>query len=423
MAIALSWHNRRTLTKSYTPAFCAAIALWTTACAGTQQRPTLAIEHVTVVDVVDGRLSPDQTVLISGRRIQSVSASGEVRVTGGTELLDGRGRYLIPGLWDMHVHVDLADLPILVAFGITGVRDMGGDFREVSSWRSRINRGSLLGPRIVAGGPRLVGPPKTNGAADRVVSNAADGVRAVDSLAALGVDFIKIHEGIPRDAYFAIAHEARARHLDFVGHVPESISPIEASDAGQKSIEHLEFLPDRCLQLFDANVIAGTTPVTTECNAQNIDRLLTQLAANKTWLDPTISMFRVYVSPAAYQAILTGFGKLVPAIRGKRIRILAGTDMSSPRMKPGRSLHDELALLVAAGFTPAEVLRAATSNAAEFVGMSDSVGLVRRGMLADLVLLAGDPLLDIHNTQRIVAVIQNGRVVPTMVRIRAGSSP
>jgi imidazolonepropionase-like amidohydrolase len=129
--------------------------------------------------------------------------------------------------------------------------------------------------------------------------------------------------------------------------------------------------------------------------------------------DPTISMFRAYVSPPSYQAILTGFGRIVPPIRANGIRILAGSDLSSPRMKPGQSLHDELALLADAGFSPSEVLRAATSNATQFLGISDSLGTVQRGMLADLVLLGGNPLTDIRNTQRIVAVIQNGGVIPT----------
>ena len=401
----------RNLRSSWTPAIHAALAVATVACAGVQQHPTLAIEHVNVVNVVAGSISRDQTILIAGRRIQNVAPAEHTRVGEGTEILDGRGRYLIPGLWDMHVHADSSDLPTLLAYGVTGVRDMGGDFREILAWRTQIDSGSMTGPRLVAGGPRLVGPPKTNGPADRVITSAADGIRAVDSLAALGVDFIKIHEGIPRDAYFAIAREARARHLDFVGHVPESITPIEASDAGQKSIEHLEFIPDKCLQLFDANVVAGRTAVSAECRPENINALLARLAANKTWLDPTISLFRVYVSPETYQAILAGFRKIVPSIRANGIRILAGTDMSSPRIKPGESLHDELGLLVDSGFSPAEVLRAATSNAAQFLGASDSVGTVQRGMIADLVLIASNPLADIRATHRIVAVIQNGRVV------------
>ena len=179
-----------------------------TACAATQQRPTLAIEHVNVIDVIGGVLVPDQTVVISGRHITTVAPADQVRAAATTQILDGRGRFVIPGLWDMHVHADSSDLPILVAFGITGVRDMGGDFGEITRWRREVATGSLLGPRIISGGPRLVGPPKTNGPADRVVTSSADAARAVDSLAALGVDFIKVHEGIPRDAYFAIAREA-----------------------------------------------------------------------------------------------------------------------------------------------------------------------------------------------------------------------
>jgi imidazolonepropionase-like amidohydrolase len=372
---------------------------------------TLAIEHVNVVDVETGTVLPDRTVLIVGERVARVGRSREVTLDAHMPREDGRGRYLIPGLWDMHVHLAKADLPALLAAGVTGVRDMGGNFAELRAWRDAIRSGAMPGPRIVAGGPRLVGPPAHDGPADRVLTAPSDATRVVDSLGVLGADFIKVHEGLSRDVYMAIARAARRRGMPFVGHVPSSISPAEASEAGQRSIEHLEFLPDRCLVLFDGRTLTGALAVPAECDGAHLDALFARLAANGTWLDPTVSMFRAYVSPTAYASLLDRFRRLTPQLRRHRLRILAGTDLDSDRMKPGESLHDELELLVQAGYTPIEVLRAATSDAARFLAAHDSLGSVRRGQLADLVMLAANPLHDVRNARRIELVIRGGRVV------------
>jgi imidazolonepropionase-like amidohydrolase len=147
-------------------------------------------------------------------------------------------------------------------------------------------------------------------------------------------------------------------------------------------------------------------------------------AKNGTWLDPTISMFRVYVAPPAYTALFDGFRSLTPLIRERRIPILVGSDLDSHRMRPGEVLHDEMRLLVQSGFEPIEVLRGATSNAARFLGLADSLGSVAPGKLADFVLLDGDPLDDISNAQRIWAVVTNGRLLPAAAigALRGGPS-
>jgi len=230
---------------------------------------------------------------------------------------------------------------------------------------------------------------------------AEQGIRAVDSLATRGVDFIKVHEGLSRDAYFAIVREARARHIPFVGHVPAGISPIEASDAGQLSIEHVEFIPDTCLGIFAAT--------STTCTHAALDSLLAHLARNGTWLDPTIGSFRIF-APTQWPAIFAGFKDLVPLLRAHHLGLLAGTDLGTTGIVPGASLHDELSLLVSAGYTPAEALRAATLNPARFLGLADSLGTVEPDKLADLVLLERDPLVDIRNTRSIAVVIQGGTI-------------
>jgi imidazolonepropionase-like amidohydrolase len=383
------------------------VAIVVTGCFPTRSAPTLVIEHVAVVDVVAGKIQPDQTIVLAGSRIASVSRSRSSPTSSGA--IDGTGKFVIPGLWDMHVHLGKSDLGVLVAYGVTGARDMGGDFEEIRGWQREIEGGSLIGPRLVAAGPALVGSPATNSTSRRLVMTPADATHAVDSLARLGVNFIKVHEGLPRDTYYAIASEAKLKGLSFVGHVPASITPLEASDAGQRSIEHLEFIPDKCLLLFDEKTIAGLQPVPNECDHAHLAALLDHFAANKTWLDPTISMFRAYVSPAAYKALFAGFRAITPLIRQRGIPILVGSDLDNHRMRPGLVLHDEMRLLVESGFEPIEVLRGATSDALSFLGLADSLGTVAPGKIADLVLIDGDPLKDISNTQRISAVIKNGR--------------
>ena len=369
---------------------------------------SLAITHVGVVDVRAGKIVSDRTVVIRGRTIVIVGDARSTDVSPETRTIDGRGKFLIPGLWDMHVHLDESDLAALLTAGITGARDMGGDLEQLLSWRRR-------GPRLVFAGPVLRGPRSENdtgSAGAWVIRTAEQGARAVDSLALRGVDFIKVHEDLSREAYFAIAYAAKARHLPFVGHVAASLTPIQVSEAGQRSIEHLEFVPDRCLGVF-----AGQQP--SGCAAA-IDSVVDALSRNGTWLDPTIGSFRIFAKQQ-FPAILAGFKTLVPALRAHHIKLLAGTDLGTAGIIPGASLHDELSLLVAAGFTPLEALRAATLNPAEFLDATDSLGTIEAGKLADLVLLRADPLRDISNTRSIAAVIRDGRVCDPHARDLAHS--
>jgi hypothetical protein len=215
-----------------------------------------------------------------------------------------------------------------------------------------------------------------------------------------------------RESYFAIAAASKERGISFVGHVPATMTPAEASDLGQKSIEHLEFVPKSCHALFESVVGGALRKLPSNCDPQSLKELLHRFAQNGTWLDPTIQSFR-YWAPTQWTAIFSGFRELVPSIRQSHVSILAGTDSSSVLEEkddpPGTSLHDELALLVEAGFTPSEALRAATLNPALFLGLSDSLGTIEAGKTASVVLLEANSLQDIRNTQRIVAVISEGR--------------
>lgn len=330
-------------------------------------------------------------------------------------MIDGRGKYLVPGLWDMHVHSDGDDraLHLLIAYGITAVRDMAGDVAKLADARRRITSGELIGPRLVFAGPMLEGPPSHADDWTWIVHSPEEARNAVNRLVGLRVDFIKVHDGLARESYFAIAAASKERGISFAGHVPASVTPAEASDLGQKSIEHLEFVPKSCHVLFESVVGGAPRHFPSGCDPQSLDGLLHRFAQNGTWLDPTIQSFR-YWAPTQWSAIFSGFRELVPSIRQNHVSILAGTDSSSVLEEkgdppPGVSLHDELALLVDAGFSPSEALRAATLNPALFLGLSDSLGSIDVGKTANLVILEANPLQDISNTKLIAAVISEGR--------------
>jgi imidazolonepropionase-like amidohydrolase len=381
--------------------------------ASTSTPTQIAITDVTIIDVHDGSTKREMTVLISGNRITAVGSSKEIPIPKQIRVIDGRGRFLIPGLWDMHVHSDGDEhaLRMMVDWGITGARDMGGDLTKLTEARGHIANQDWTGPRLVIAGPRLMGPPAEAGEDVWILHSPEEARRAVDSLARQHVDFIKVHDDLARDTYLAIASTAQAKGLP--GHVPSSITPAEASDLGQKSIEHLEFVPKSCLALFHPHDDAEAS-VPPGCDTESIRTLMQRFVQNETWLDPTIQSFR-YWAPTQWDAIFAGFKKITVQIRRAKVLILTGTDWSTSAQEkgslPGASLHDELALLVDAGFSSTEVLRAATLSPALFLGLSDSLGTVERGMIANLVLLEANPIEDIHNTRGIAAVLLEGRII------------
>ncbi len=386
------------------------IALLAFACAQSEQ-PTLAITHVTVVDVAHNALLPDRTIVIDGPRITQVDTAPRVTLPRRTRTLDGTGRFVIPGLWDMHVHLsDSATAGELLRWGITGARVMSGPLDKTLALRDALRRNPALGPRLVVAGLALHGTESfASDTGLALVQSAADARRAVDSLARRRVDFIKVHEGLSRDAWLAIAQSAGEHYLRLTGHVPTGLSAESLSAHGLTSIEHLEFLPDSCLVIFDSTTRARhSAPV--GCRPADLHLLLEHLHHNGVWLDPTISSFRVFAA-RQFPSILAGFSDVAAQIRTIGLPIMAGTDLGSSGIIPGRSLHDELTLLVAAGYAPVEALRAATINPATYLQAADSLGQVTGGYVADLVILQGNPLEDIRNTRRIVAVVRAGAVM------------
>ena len=433
------------------------------------QNQGLLLRHVTVIDATGASTRKGVDVLIRGDRIEKIAA--KVPLPRGARVVRGDGKFLIPGLWDMHVHVWDADLafPLFLANGVTGVRNMGGHVADLARWRKELRSGKRLGPHMIACGPVVDGPPPIHPDHSIVEANAAQAIGAVDKLKADGWDFIKVYDNVPRDAYFAIASEAKRQRLVFSGHVPLSVTALEASDAGQRSIEHLEGIdyatsplgeefrrtrlerigkpsqPGEMMKL-PLGIANELTQLADTYDEQRASAVFTTLKRNGTWLVPTLVVKRSFASigdnslyhderlryvdaqtqeewehtpivhidvPRYVEARRRDFQaklRLTRAAHIAGVRFLAGTDSNFPYVYYGSSLHDELALLVEAGFTPLEALQAATRNAAEFLKMPDA-GSIQQGYRADLVLLDADPLVDIHNIAKINAVILGGRLL------------
>ena len=420
-----------------------------------QAEQPLAITGVSVIDVVQGRVVPNQTVVIQGRRIAAIGARASVRTPRDARVVSGRGRFLMPGLWDMHVHTPGPGsdslLPVYIAYGVTGVRDMGADLDVLREHRARIARGEAIGPRIVMAGPILDGPlgvpmPPAHQRFRIEVTDTARARALVDSLASRGADFIKVHERLAPQVHRAIADQARKRGLPFAGHVPTAVGPRATALLGQRSIEHLVNVPFTCTDA-EAEALrprSGLERLFGGCAADNVEVTMRQFLQSGTWHVPTLVVQRRIVVgpdgvrgdpglrhvPAVVRALLREVGPLdLPAPRGDvrvrlerllakrieqvaamhraRVRLLVGTD--APGVAPGWSVHEEMRLLVTAGLTPLDAIRAATISPARYLGATDSLGTVAPGRVADLILLDANPLEDIRNTRRIRVVIANGR--------------
>ena len=420
---------------------------------------TLVLTDVNVVDVRSGEVRADQVVIIMKNRITTVGSRKPTRLPRNAATINGRGAYLIPGLWDMHVHLVFGDwfplaqqitLPLLVANGITGVRDMGSELDTVQGWRNEIEVGRLIGPRIMTSGPMLDGP-KPRFPSSIAITTPEDGRHAVNNLKHAGVDFIKLQSLIPRDAVLAIADEARQQEIPFEGHVPDAMRASEMSEAGMHSFEHLIGIFEGSSPLED-EFLKGDKTETRFLASYDPERaaaLAELLAKNQTWQCPTLVWERggnlidvtdfskdtraKYV-PAYWkdqtwrkftEQVESDFNtddletrkkfiekelEVVQLLHKAGVPFLAGTDTPpGVYIFPGFSLHEELQRFVAAGFTPLEALQTATINPARFFHMEDQLGTIESGKIADLVFLDANPLADISNSQKISGVVLNGR--------------
>jgi imidazolonepropionase-like amidohydrolase len=438
----------------------------------------MAITHVTVIDMTGATPLADQTVIIQKDRIANIGASNTVAIPRGAQILDAHGKFLIPGLVDMHIHLTAAGepdgsrkfiIPLLLANGITSVRDMGGYLESLNPLRKEIADGKRFGPRIVTPGPYLDGSPPSF-EPSLVVTNAVEGSDDVHQVAALGVDFIKVQSILSREAYFAIAQASQREHITFVGHVPDRVTAAEAADAGQHSIEHLTNVLRGCSrdeanlmreQLFiplkqetaeqsHGRIVQWQRQLLATYSPEKAAALLAKFKGKDVWQTPTLILLKndafptredsalsdnreKYIPPRTlaiwkkarteqirtlspqdsevHAQLLRKSLAMVAQMQKAGVKILAGTDAPAPYVFPGSSLHDELQLLVESGLTPFEALQSVTKSPAEFLHTTNDSGTVEKGKLADLVLLGANPLDDIHNTRKIHAVILRGKLL------------
>jgi hypothetical protein len=440
--------------------------------------PSFAITHVTLIDGTGAAPQPDMTVFLADEQIAAIGPSKSVFIPRETKTLEAAGKFLIPGLVDMHAHLTGAGeptgsrefvLPLLLANGITTVRDMGGNLESLLKLRKEIEDGKLRAPRIFFAGPYLDGNPPFF-QPSLVVTNSTEAGEDVHALISRGADFIKVQSNLSRDAYFAIADVCRREHITFVGHVPDRVTAGEASDAGQKSIEHLTGVLRACSSeepLLIRKQFAAGPKNGTKVQSQNRElswqrellasysdqqaaALIAKFIRNQTWQVPTLILLRndAYPTPetdpsrdprrkyiplqvlanwkkgakerdkgatplefSLRSGLMQASLRIVGKMNTAGVPIMSGTDTTAPFIFPGSSLHEELALLVQAGLTPMQALQAATKLPAEFLGKLQTQGTVEQGKIADLVLLDSNPLDDIHNTQKIRAVVLRGKLL------------
>ncbi len=437
------------------------VAFWSVRAAEPAKRPgEYAFVNVSVIPMRTEGVVERQTVIVKGDRIIEMGPVDAVKVDPGVTVIDGKGRYLLPGLADMHVHIwDARELPLYIANGITTVRNMWGEGTTLAM-RKRIMTGELIGPTIVTGGRIIDGEPRIWRSSDRAVA-PAEGEKLVMSQKAVGYDFIKVYSNLQPDVFDAIAAAAKRERIPFAGHVPEAVPLEHALHSGMASIEHLTGFARATLadglsmganSRSPAMLAVGKRLAAGEISSDQVfdDKKLQAMAAlahrSHVWNVPTLHLERngtlarsevktamardelQYVSPAmqmgwypsrrsdadqmAMKALGETVGKRVAALHRAGAGILAGTDAPNPHVVHGFALHQELALLEQAGLTRFEVLKTATVNPAVFFGTPGAFGSVTIGARADLLLIDANPLDDLKNLRRRTGVMLRGRWLP-----------
>ena len=388
----------------------------------------VAIVGATVIPMDREQTLPDHTVLVRGDRIVAVAPSARVDV-GAATVVDAAGKWVLPGLADMHVHTwNASDFDLYLLNGVTAVRVLFGS-PKLLEWRAEIAGGKRAGPTLVTSGPILDGdPPVWPGSA---VVTTADAARAeVAKQKAAGYDWIKVYNGISADAYAAILDEAKQLRIPVGGHVPKAVGILKAIDSGQRSIEHL----DGYVPWFGAEPTEPTVEATVKAGVWNCPTLVVTdrfarmdepeaLAGvrgfervtpfvRRMW-DPS-NDFRIKRMTAAdferTRSKNRKRGDLVRELAMADANLVLGTDSGNPYVVPGFAVVDELGLLVEAGLSPWQALRMATAAAAELLGTPGAFGVVANGARADLIVVDGDPLAAVTNVADPSVVVVRGKV-------------
>jgi imidazolonepropionase-like amidohydrolase len=421
---------------------------------------SLVIAHATVIPMTrNDAVLLDHTIGITGDRITAVGPSSSVAVPADVRVIDGRGKFVVPGLADMHVHLEYFDDPAILGLfvdrGITTVRNMDGR-PYILDWKRRIAAGTLSGPRIYSAGPILDGKPPVRDD-NTVVDTPVDARTIIDAQAAAGYDFVKVYSGLSADVYQSILAAAKVRALPVAGHVPRSVGLEQALVSGQRAIEHLGDYANAIeadsssfkgkfhwskrylaapIDKARLQTIAGlqskqgvwTVPTLIQPMRELLrgDEMAARLASDEVRLIPPdgrrqweemTRRIAARMDDEDWKLVAAGAihrHQVVAALHNAGVSLLMGTDTPNPFVVPGFSLHDELALAVTAGLSPADALAASTREAARFI--NGDWGTLENGKAADLLVLDANPLQDIANTRRIADVVMRGRVIDRRAR-------
>ena len=416
------------------------------------------LKNINVINTEKGTLEPNRTIIIENDKIYEVGPADSVDIKDSWKIIDGTGKYIIPGLWDSHVHLSYLGrdiLPVLVAYGVTGVRDLGSILPEVSAWEQQINQGKLLGPKIKATGYNIESGEwldaaneiinssdllkrfKIFEAAPRLrVDNPEDARKAVDSLIALGSDIIKFRN-LKKENFLALAESAEKKNIPLVGHAPKGISLAQAAEAGLASVEHSETIlnsfsdldslqrVEQYQKIKDAGLMFSPTLIADYSSKLStgeqmyeaiIDSVGQKDPRNKYITAPLRNMWNLAYETRSldgsmdWKPFFEKSENLLKEAYRSGVEFLVGTDLGVILVYPGSSLHEEMILMQdKLEMEPADVLQAATLNPAKFFNVEDSLGTVEAGKYADLVILAQNPLQDIKNIKNIEGVFVNGK--------------
>lgn len=413
--------------------------------------PVLAIEHVSVIPMDRDVVLADQTIVVRDGRIFALGPALEVAIPEGAQRIDGRERFLMPGLADMHVHVwDENDLYLFVANGVTTVRNMFGAPLHLD-WRKRIASGELVGPYIYAAGPIIDGQPAVwPGSVE--LTEPARAAEVVREQKEAGYDFLKPYAMLTRECYDALAAEGAKQGMRLMGHVPEALTLKDVLAAHQATIEHLGGFAEaaqsadspwkdvdfrnesQAWKSVDERRLAEVAKAAREAGVWNCPTLVVMQkwaqgdAARALLAQPEMRYVSPFMrtawepdSPMNYLSQLPAEfvqsahdalpfqQKAVRALHDAHAGILLGTDMGNPYVTAGFAVHEELSYLVAAGLTPFEALRAGTADAARCMNAEGDWGTIAVGRRADLLLLSANPLADVRNAKSRVGVVVRGR--------------
>lgn len=439
------------------------------------------IQNITTIDA-ENRLNENQTVVIQDGKIVEVGSSDVLSISDeNNQIIDGSGKYLIPGLWDAHVHFSYIEelapsmFDLFLAYGITSVRDTGGRIEFIKQWKDRAVASPTEAPRVMIAGPLLDGEPNVYDGSSPGrpplsvgLDTVEDVTEMVNRLDSIGVDLLKAYEMLTPEQFEEVMRLAEEKGLKVTGHVPLSMNAVSASNAGLNSMEHMrnlevsmasnwEELQEQRLQMLEEGqddpggiLRSRIHSAMRETAIENYDEeraneVLQVLAENETWQIPTLalntrSVEKFYTDPEwqetftllpdsieqewyasaeeGAQSEVSEFRaeysewlfNMVGKINEAGITLMTGTDTPIGLLTPGRSLHHELKVMVDAGLTPMEALKAATLNPAKYFEMEDELGTIDEGKWADLLILDANPLENIENTLEIDAVIKKGEV-------------